>query len=236
VAAASARVTFNHVTDFKYGGILVEGTDTYAFVRRNTVRFVHDNECAILSFSVCQVNVAPSVNNGFALTFGIGIESGAEADVIKNWVSSGQNACTQLGSCQPGETQAINWAIALTNLDGSESTDVRYNVVQRAVGGIVTRADADGAVIHHNTVTYSHYSYQIGGDNDEWHHNLARLGDYGASVGGSGNNIHDNDFRNNATFDCDDETSGGGTAGTANTWTNNLGQTDSPNGICIEDS
>jgi hypothetical protein len=43
-----------------------------------------------------------------------------------------------------------------------------------------------------------------------------------------------NDFRFNTGFDCDDDTLGGGTAGTASTWTNNLGLDDDPDGICIQ--
>ncbi|OEV07733.1 hypothetical protein AN219_31835 [Streptomyces nanshensis] len=39
--------------------------------------------------------------------------------------------------------------------------------------------------------------------------------------------------RDNATWDAIDETSGGGTAGTANTWRGNVCPKDSPDGICV---
>jgi hypothetical protein len=52
-------------------------------------------------------------------------------------------------------------------------------------------------------------------------------------VTGANNDLQDNDFRDNASWDCYDTTSGSGTAGTANTWTNDLGQDDFPDGICI---
>lgn len=48
----------------------------------------------------------------------------------------------------------------------------------------------------------------------------------------SGNNFHDNDWDGSAPNDCYDASSGGGTANTANTWTNNYGDTSSPPGIC----
>ena len=237
--SATARVTFNWVTDFKRGGILVEDADSYAFVRRNTVRFLHENECPIYSIS-CAITVRPSVNDAFALSFGIGVESGARADIIRNAVASGPNACSTgpSYSCSPGSTPTMNDGISLTGLDGTETTDIHHNVVRRTLGGIVTREDADGAVIHDNWVYDSHYGYQVGGDNDEWYANHTSGNDYGVSVGpnGSGNNFHDNDFRGNPGTDCYDDSSGGGTANTANTWTNNLGNTEFPVGICIADS
>jgi hypothetical protein len=49
---------------------------------------------------------------------------------------------------------------------------------------------------------------------------------------GEGNVITSNDFRGNRSFDCHDLTTGAGTAGTANTWSGNLGVTDDPDGIC----
>ncbi|MEA2621205.1 MAG: hypothetical protein QOH61_115 [Chloroflexota bacterium] len=57
---------------------------------------------------------------------------------------------------------------------------------------------------------------------------------YGIHVGNTtaGANIHDNDARNNDTIDCQDDSNGGATYGTANTWSNNRGSVDSPDGIC----
>src|SRR5205085_8789050 len=49
------------------------------------------------------------------------------------------------------------------------------------------------------------------------------------------NSITSNDFRGNfntSGYDCWDETSGAGTAGTANTWSKDKGKTASPLGIC----
>lgn len=51
--------------------------------------------------------------------------------------------------------------------------------------------------------------------------------------GVAGVNIHDNDVRGNNGTDCQDDTSGGtGDYGTDNTWTNNRGTNDFPDGIC----
>lgn len=48
----------------------------------------------------------------------------------------------------------------------------------------------------------------------------------------NGNQIRSNTASGNVNFDCEDDSSGSGTSGTANTWTNNNGVTDDPNGIC----
>jgi len=50
--------------------------------------------------------------------------------------------------------------------------------------------------------------------------------------GTSGNVIRANKAKSNADFDCRDDSSGAGTAHTANFWNNNTGATDSPNGLC----
>ncbi len=66
-------------------------------------------------------------------------------------------------------------------------------------------------------------------DNNTVDNNSARFGeDRGIAVQGStGNQIHDNDFRTNATDDCQDNS-----VPLANTWTNNLGEDSDPPGLC----
>lgn len=48
----------------------------------------------------------------------------------------------------------------------------------------------------------------------------------------NGNQIRGNTASGNANLDCEDDSAGSGTAGTANTWVGNNGVTDTPNGIC----
>jgi parallel beta-helix repeat protein len=57
---------------------------------------------------------------------------------------------------------------------------------------------------------------------------------FGIHIGDNGDNsITNNNFKNGgADNDCQDDSSGGGTAGTANTWKNDKGKTASPPGIC----
>ena len=48
----------------------------------------------------------------------------------------------------------------------------------------------------------------------------------------TGNTLTDNHASNDATFDCEDQSHGTGTAGTANNWVDDHGKTSSPSGIC----
>jgi nitrous oxidase accessory protein NosD len=50
--------------------------------------------------------------------------------------------------------------------------------------------------------------------------------------GNANNLIKDNEAEDNAGYDCRDDTTGGGTAGTANTWRKNEGKTSLPSGLC----
>jgi hypothetical protein len=48
----------------------------------------------------------------------------------------------------------------------------------------------------------------------------------------TGNEIITNQLQNNVPFDCQDDSHGTGTSGTANTWQNDHGMTSSPPGLC----
>jgi hypothetical protein len=53
---------------------------------------------------------------------------------------------------------------------------------------------------------------------------------YGATT--NGNHISNNTTGSNTGFNCEDQSTGAGTAGTANTWSSNTGDHSSPVGIC----
>ncbi len=231
----NVKVSFNWVTDFKVGGILVDGQFTTARIRRNTMRYLHlaetNDGCVAVTTGTC---ARPNVNGSFVNTFGIGAEGGAKVDVIRNAVYSGRHACVEFAICGPGTTQALNWGIALNDLSGTETTTVFHNSVYRTVGGIVTNEESSDAAISYNRVTKSHYGFQINGEDHNIHHNRATANSIGMLVGGFGSNndLHDNNASGNMQWDCEDGTTGDQTAGTANTWTNNIGPNDDPDGIC----
>jgi parallel beta-helix repeat protein len=73
----------------------------------------------------------------------------------------------------------------------------------------------------------------VSGSGIEVVNNDVRDYDIGIEVDASGVRIRGNDARGNVSQGCLDETSGGGTAGTANTWSRNVGSpASSPAALC----
>jgi hypothetical protein len=65
---------------------------------------------------------------------------------------------------------------------------------------------------------------------------VEHVGRYGIAVTGApGNRLVDNEIEDSGTFDAFDDTTGSGTAGTANRWKGNDCDTSSPDGLCGED-
>jgi parallel beta-helix repeat protein len=101
----------------------------------------------------------------------------------------------------------INTAWILRSPEGV----IADNVISRTRRGIWLQSGDAGFEVHDNRVSESRH---------------------GIIVSSSGNTIHDNDFRGNLGPDCIDSTTGSGSAGTSNIWTNNLGDDSAPVGIC----
>lgn len=98
--------------------------------------------------------------------------------------------------------------------EGSHSNTVRKNKVQRNTLDGVLLEDGDSNRIERN---------QARDNGQDGIH---------ADASSEGNFFRNNKALGNAVIDCHDQSTGSGTAGTANFWTNNIGTTDSPNGIC----
>jgi hypothetical protein len=65
---------------------------------------------------------------------------------------------------------------------------------------------------------------------------IEHVGRYGIAVSGApGNRLVDNEIKDSGAFDAFDDTTGSGTAGTANHWKDNDCDTSSPDGLCGED-
>jgi parallel beta-helix repeat protein len=218
----------------------VEVRDSYAFVRRNTIRFLHGQEVETC-VSLC---AADSVANGlpahYATTFGIGVEGGAEADIIRNAIRSGP--CAALSpeavaavpagpGCLP--TPRLFAGIMHSMLDSDETNRVHHNAIWRTELAVLASPDADGASYTENHITTSNAGFYMHSSDGQFRDNNVEGNDAGIIMNGSatGNDIQDNDFRGNSS-DCNDVSSGAGTAGTANLWDDNLGDTSNPAGIC----
>ena len=213
---SSVAVTKSTVRDFRLTGVFARGNQTEAFVEDSAIKFFHANEGrraledtgTVGLYGRDQAGVFFRRNTiGSLKTGGRStplLESGIKYyDTMKEAVITGN------------EVRTVFFGLAITSQDGT----IRNNDIRR--GRRLLDFDSVGISLS-------------GGERDEVDHNTVRGFHFGAFVdgGGTDHDIHDNDFRHNKITDCHDETSGAGTAGTANTWTDDRGLTDSPNGIC----
>jgi parallel beta-helix repeat protein len=97
---------------------------------------------------------------------------------------------------------------------------VRDNKVEDNLGSGITLIGADSNLLKSNQVERNGTA---GGDTTD-----------GLRVdsGSGGNEIRDNHMEDNVDHDCHDASTGGGTAGTANTWSGNKGDTQNRPGLC----
>ncbi len=242
----TSRVSDNVVRDFKVGGILAEGPDTQARIDKNSVRYVHRDDPNACDFvagastvgpsSVCPASLpvaSGSVNGVFPYSLGIGAEGYALVSIDNNEVYS---AAELFG------TAGASLEVGIGTMGVGEGSRIRANHVHNAfvgiglntlgVGASVGASSVAGSTVKHNNVTDSVYGIGVDSDENNIHHNKSRLNVFGIYVTGEDNLIHDNNFFANFNFDCVDDTSGTGTADTANNWWNDLGYSDVPSGIC----
>jgi hypothetical protein len=200
-----AQVLHNWVTDFQVHGIYDYSTaDT--LIWGNRVAYLH-------------AAYAPDSNSSYGIITnrtGSGVAS-IHLNTVRSLASAG--------------TPKLAWAIVST----AATLDVKRNI-GRNVTTFIYAQGGTGGKIKDNT---GKRNVQRGLDFNnssgvEVTGNDVIATEIGVDVNNasSGNNIHDNNWGSTATTDCADGSSGGGTANTANTWTNNIGATSSPPGIC----
>jgi len=251
----------NYVRDFKLGGIVAEGV-TSVRISRNQVRYVHQQDpftCVpvntitvnpSLTFP-CQdpnINFAP-LNGFFTESVGIGV-FGSKADVNNNTIFS----TLDFALLEGGQVPLFAGILTFSADPGSRITE---NVVTQVFLGIAVDPDFSFSGVRPTGVPPSPGSMDITfnrtnegfvgivvDSNDNYiAANRARL-NFFFGIGtdtGSGNVFIQNDARYNAGFsggyDCFDETGGGvggGSEGTNNLWTEDLGLENTPQDICLD--
>ena len=251
---ANLRFKRNYIRDFKLAGILVGG-DTTARIVHNAIRYVHRDDpftCvpvntidATAGLTLpCQPFAAQGVNplNGeLGFSIGIGAGLGARVDILYNQVFS------TLDFDLPEFIQ-VPLFMGIATLFADQGSRVSQNVVTQVYAGIaidpflevgppvVRPTGASGSSnldVTFNRANEGFYGIVVDGTNNYVYANRTRLNVLGLiSFEGSNNLFDENDSRFNWDLDCLDDTLGTGTAGTANTWVNNVGNTDVPDGIC----
>ena len=111
--------------------------------------------------------------------------------------------------------------------DGDDSND--------ATGILVFQVDG-GVTIHENTLTFNDLGFAIFDASGVMiDHNVANANVFDglrADEDAVGNTFEGNKASSNGSHDCHDNSTGAGTAGTGNTWKDNQGNTQTPEGIC----
>lgn len=196
-------IAYNRVTDFGYGGVGISGSpDTV--VRGNTFRFVH-------------AGYTPTGNE--SSTFAIALDGGADrARIVGNVVYTSP----ALGTFKLTEAIRVN----------APATIVRGNRIRNADEAVHLYGNAsDGEVVSNIAANAQTWGLILSGAQ----RNTVDKNDVpGAFVSSdsTANVMTNNDFTGHGGFDCWDSSTGDGTGGTANTWTNNLGLGAEPPQIC----
>ncbi len=198
-----AQVLWNTVIDFRERGIWATDSED-VMIRGNTVNYFH-------------------ASYGHTNQGGAGIVLGSLAPgvrVLENTVAG----LSTTGSSTPWFQNGIYLEQSTASVRGNRL---------RNMANAITFEFASGARMVNNVATVG---IGIGGrivatnEAEVFGNRFNGLSTSFAVSSGAGNDIHDNDFRGNS--DCVDLTTGSGTAGTANFWTDNLGPDDTPDGIC----
>ncbi len=106
------------------------------------------------------------------------------------------------------------------------------NVVQNTEYGLEFADSAPGMVVENNHLTDNYVGLLLDSASARVTHNSVDDGTYGIKALGYHNLFASNHATGNAEYDCLDFSTGGGTAGTANIWTKDIGDPQSPGGIC----
>lgn len=126
------------------------------------------------------------------------------------------------------------------------SADIHHNVVSGnnyalpgtdSVGILVFQESNSGTTVDHNRVSLNDDGIYLFGSavGLEISHNSSTQNDFtGITLDSttSANTVSYNKSSGNGLFDCEDDSFGGGTAGTANFWIKDFGQTENRPGIC----
>jgi nitrous oxidase accessory protein NosD len=207
-----AEVDYNLIDNYQKNGVQVVNAGSRADVEHNTV----------IGSSAGQSNIASN---------GIVVFNGAAATIEYNWVSNNKYTPTPMST-------GIS-----TSQTPTGSVVLAHNMVFDNDYGIEVDTTVGGALLFNHVRNSVSDGIQLCGDaasgcgpltgfkvqhNDSYNNK----GDGINVLGATGNTLTANKTGGNTAFDCQDTSTGTRTAGTANTWTTNVGVTSSPAGLC----
>jgi len=238
-SAGSAQVDHNVIDRYQKNGVQAVNSGTSAIVRANTITYVVSETAAI------PFRAAPN---------GIVVFRGAAATVEQD-VISGNHWTTPLSTGiildqSPSSSSEVDHNRVSDNDYGIETDtqiglDISHNSVLNSTADAITVCGdpgqgcgpAEQIVVRANDVDNNGGSgiLLLGADSNlvKADH-VAGNGMDGIHLDASsmGNQVLEDHMSTNVPYDCEDNSLGSGTGGTANTWTNDVGATENRPGLC----
>ncbi len=253
----------NWVKDFKNTGILVGG-DRSAKLWNNNIRYVHYNDPATCNF-VPVLGIKPSLEGNPGDEFPCTTPPFAVNATPLDGLFPGPVGIADEGSLIDARANTVLSTLDTATVDNqysflfggimlvgaTDGSKVRSNIIDNVFVGLYVsdfgyffplvqpKPEAPlGVAVSGNRVSEGFFSILVDAEDGYYYANRAHLNFLGAIVSSdsAGNTFERNDFRYNVVIDCADDSTGTGTAGTANDWGNpptNLGFNDDPDGICV---
>jgi parallel beta-helix repeat protein len=223
----SGIVKNNQIDDYQKTGVVVSNTGSDATVENNDITGV--GPTAVIAQN------------------GIQVSSGANARVKNNNVSNNQYSPQTVadrgillfdqGTVTVENNTVTANDVGISALGGADNaTTIKGNKVSGSVFDGIDLEDIVGPQVLDNKSTGNNPGYGLyNTDNGFLKGNKAEdNGTNGFFVDNQsqGNTLRDNQAKNTTGIDCEDDSTGPGTSGTANFWINDKGATSSPPGIC----
>jgi Right handed beta helix region len=231
-------ITKNNVTGASNGnGIYTDQGTQDVLVTQNTFR-------ANMNSAILFTNVTPTVNSNITVGSNLAVNNASFVLLF------GRNDTVTIANNRTNDTSVSDNANqgSAIRIDGdADGVEIRHNTILHSpFSGVAVRnglaEDTAGPVgidIASNTIRYAvNDGIDVTStvpESVDAHGNTIR---HSRNVGiffdtdTSGNTIASNSALSSTVWDCQDLSSGTGTAGTANSWTHDVGVKDSPNGLC----
>jgi parallel beta-helix repeat protein len=251
VTTGTATVKENLIDDYQKTGVIVANTGSYGKVEHNTVQgigptpTIAQNGIQISRGAVADVKDNDVSDNQYSpqtvvstgvLLFNPGAVSVENNTVYDNDVNVYDQDSSDSVKIKSNELFGASFdGIDIVNSSGVTAENNQSH--DNDADGIYL-SDATSNTLKNNKLTSNgEDGIWLDGESDDntVQNNQARSSTrYGLHAGpdASGNTLRENDARSSGTFDCRDESTGPGTAATANFWINDRGDTSDPPGIC----
>jgi parallel beta-helix repeat protein len=220
----------NTIDDYQKGGIVSGNTGTSAVIEHNTV-----------------TGIGPTAS---IAQNGIQVNDGADANVKGNDVSGNMYSPQTYESVgilviAPGNVDVANNDshdndAGIVVYEGTSTLHIDNNNARNSTwDGIEIGFNSDGVVVENNKVWQNSTGVDLWSSTNNLIRNNQALNNdsngfwaEGPPYEATGNTFQNNKASGNGDYDCLDDTVGGGTAGTANFWLHDKGDTSQPAGLC----